>query len=83
VARSSGGRVTFDLDHHHGGRRHAIMLMITGAMRAGLGHLRFWVSLAVALLIAGAAAFPVNRWLISRGLGHALVHEYHSHHLRR
>ena len=55
----------------------AIMLVIPGAMTAGLGHLLFCASLAVALLIAGAAAFPVNRWLISRGLGHALVHEYH------
>jgi hypothetical protein len=35
--------------------------------------------LAVALLIAGAAAYPVNRWLISRGMGHAVVHSHHSH----
>ena len=60
----------------------AIMLVIPGAMTAGLGHLLFWASLAVALLIAGAAAFPVNRWLMSRGLGHALVHEYHGRHHR-
>ena len=44
----------------------AIMLLIPGAMDAGLGHLLFWGSLAVALLIAGAAAFPVNRWLSAR-----------------
>lgn len=55
----------------------AIMLVIPGAMDAGLGSLLFWGSLAAALLIAGAAAFPVNRWLISRGWGHALVHKHH------
>jgi hypothetical protein len=55
----------------------AIMLVIPGAMNAGLGSLLFWGSLAVALLIAGAAAFPVNRWLIARGYGHALVHHHH------
>ena len=37
--------------------------------------LLFWGSLAVALVIAGAAAFPVNRWLLARGKGHAAVHE--------
>ena len=58
----------------------AIMLVIPGAMEAGLGSLLFWGSLAVALLIAGAAAFPVNRWLISRGWGHAVVHQHHGHH---
>lgn len=58
----------------------AIMLLIPGAMEAGLDSLLFWGSLAVALMIAGAAAFPVNRWLISRGKGHAVVHEYHHHH---
>jgi len=55
----------------------AIMLVIPGAMDAGLDSLLFWGSLAVALLIAGVAAFPVNRWLIARGYGHALVHEHH------
>ena len=55
----------------------AIMLIIPGAMEAGLDSLLFWGSLVVALLIAGVAAFPVNRWLISRGRGHAVVHEYH------
>jgi hypothetical protein len=58
----------------------AIMLLIPGAMEAGLDSLLFWGSLAVALMIAGAGAFPVNRWLISRGKGHAVVHEYHHHH---
>jgi hypothetical protein len=54
----------------------AIMIVIPGAMDAGLDSLLFWSSLAVALLIAGAAAFPVNRWLIARGYGHALVHNH-------
>ncbi|MEO5576556.1 MAG: DUF4396 domain-containing protein, partial [Gaiellaceae bacterium] len=39
----------------------------------------FWGSLAAALLIAGAVAFPVNRWLIARGKGHAVVHAHHGH----
>ena len=55
----------------------AIMLLIPGAMEAGLTNPLFWGSLAVALLIAGAAAFPVNRWLIARGKGHAVVHRHH------
>jgi hypothetical protein len=58
----------------------AIMLMIPGAMEAGLTNLLFWGSLAVALLVAGAAAFPFNRWLIARGKGHAVVHAHHGHH---
>jgi hypothetical protein len=57
----------------------AIMLVIPGAMHAGLGSLLFWGSLTVALVIAGAAAFPVNRWLIARGRGHAVVHQHHAH----
>jgi hypothetical protein len=57
----------------------AIMLVIPGAMDAGLDSILFWISLAVALLIAGVAAFPVNRWLISRGKGHAVVHAHHRH----
>ena len=57
----------------------AVMLAIPGAMDAGLGELRFWAGLALSLLIAGAAAFPVVRWLISRGSGHAVVHEHHGH----
>jgi hypothetical protein len=44
----------------------------------GLGPL-FWWSLAVSLLIAGVVAFPVNRWLIARGKGHAVVHAHHAH----
>jgi hypothetical protein len=56
-----------------------IMLAIPGAMEAGLGSLVFWGSLAVALAIAFVAAFPVNRYLIARGKGHAVVHEHHEH----
>lgn len=59
----------------------AVVLLIPGAMEAGLGSLLFWGSLAIALGIAFVAAFPVNRYLISRGRGHAVVHQYHgSHH---
>jgi hypothetical protein len=54
-----------------------VMLAIPGAMEAGLGDALFWGSLAVALAVAGVAAFPVNRWLIARGRGHAVVHAVH------
>lgn len=54
-----------------------MMLMIPGAMNASLDSLLFWGSLASALVIAGIAAFPVNRWLTARGRGHALAHAYH------
>ena len=57
-----------------------IMLAIPGAMEAGLTSLLFWGSLAFALAVAFVAAFPVNRWLISRGRGHAVVHQYHGGH---
>jgi uncharacterized protein DUF4396 len=57
----------------------AIMLVIPGAMDAGLASILFWASLAVSLAIAAVAAFPVNRWLISRGRGHAVVHAHHHH----
>ena len=55
----------------------AIMLAIPGAMHAGPTTLLFWASLAFALLVAGVAAWPVNRWLIARGRGHAVVHRHH------
>jgi len=58
----------------------AIMLVIPGAMSAGLSEPLFWGSLAFALAVAGVAAYPVNRWLIARGRGHAVVHAYHGHH---
>jgi hypothetical protein len=53
----------------------AIVLLIPGAMDAGLGDVLFWGALSVALVIAGAFALPLNRWLIARGKGHAVVHE--------
>jgi hypothetical protein len=53
----------------------AIMLAIPGAMEAGLDNVLFWGSLSVALAVAGAAAFPVNRALLKRGKGHCAVHE--------
>lgn len=55
----------------------AIMLVIPGAMDAGLAEPLFWGSLLFALIVAGVAAFPINRWLIARGRGHALVHQHH------
>jgi hypothetical protein len=57
-----------------------IVVLIPGAMAAGLGDPLFWGSLAAALLIAGACAFPVNRWLLVRGKGHAVVHQFHEAH---
>jgi hypothetical protein len=58
----------------------AIMLLIPGAMNAGLDDPLFWGSLVASLVIAGAAAYPVNRFLIARGKGHAVVHAHHGHH---
>jgi hypothetical protein len=52
-----------------------ILLTIPDAMEAGLGSLLFWGSLSFSLVVAGAFAVPVNRWLIVRGKGHAVVHE--------
>jgi hypothetical protein len=57
----------------------AVMLAVPGAMEAGLDSLLFWGSLAFALAVAGAIALPVNRWLIARGKGHAVVHETGAH----
>jgi len=56
----------------------AIMLLMPGAMDAALDQPLFWGSLAGSLIIAGAAAFPVVRYLISRGRGHAVVHQHHA-----
>lgn len=58
----------------------AVMLVIPGAMNAGLGQVLFWVALAISLAIAFLVALPVNRWMISRGKGHAVVHAHHGHH---
>lgn len=52
-----------------------IMLAIPGAMESGLGDPLFWGALSFALVVAGAFALPLNRWLLSRGKGHAAVHE--------
>ncbi len=57
----------------------AIMLLIPGAMDAGLNSIGFYAALTAALIIAGAAAYPINRWLISRGKGHAVIHQHHAH----
>ena len=51
--------------------------LVPGALAAGLGDGLFWWSLLVSLVIAFAAAVPVNRWLIARGKGHAVVHQFH------
>ena len=56
-----------------------IILLWPGAMDAGLADLLFWGSLAIALAVAFVAAFPVNRALIARGRGHAVVHHHHEH----
>lgn len=56
----------------------AVMLLVPGAMDAGLDQPLFWGSLAGSLIIAGAATFPVVRYLISRGQGHAVVHKHHA-----
>jgi hypothetical protein len=53
------------------------ILIVPGAISAGLGDGLFWWSIGVGLLIAGAIAFPVNRYLIARGRGHAVMHSHH------
>ena len=55
----------------------AVVLVIPGAMAAGLGDALFWGSLALVLALAWVVAFPVNRWLIARGRGHAVAHAHH------
>src|ERR671917_266550 len=57
----------------------ALMLAIPGAMESGVGDVLFWGALSVALVVAGIVAFPVNRWLITRGKGHAVLHESGHH----
>jgi hypothetical protein len=57
----------------------AIVLVVPGAMDAGLTDALFWGSLAVALAVAYPPTFLVNRWLIARGRGHAVVHAHHGH----
>ncbi|WP_433211115.1 DUF4396 domain-containing protein [Dactylosporangium sp. CS-047395] len=55
----------------------AVVLAIPGAMDAGLSSPLFWLSLAISLVVAFAVTVPVNRWLIARGRGHAVVHQHH------
>jgi Domain of unknown function (DUF4396) len=55
------------------------ILLVPSAIDAGLREALFWWSLGVSLLIAFVFAFPLNRWLIARGRGHAVVHAYHAH----
>lgn len=59
----------------------AFVLAVPGAINAGLNTTLFWISLALSLLVAFAAAFPVNRYLIARGKGHAVMHEHHHMHM--
>lgn len=54
-----------------------VIALWPGAMEAGLADLLFWVSLALSLAIAFVVTTPVNKWLIGRGKGHAVVHQYH------
>ena len=55
----------------------SVMLVVPGAMDAGLGTVLFWGALALSLAVAFVLTVPVNRWLISRGRGHAVVHGLH------
>lgn len=57
-----------------------VMLVVPGAMDAGLGDALFWGALAFALLVAFVLTVPVNRWLIARARGHAVVHGLHHGH---
>lgn len=54
-----------------------VMVGVPGAMGAGLSDVLFWVSLALSLVLAFLLTTPVNRWMIGRGRGHAVVHAYH------
>src|SRR3712207_1500698 len=52
----------------------AVMLLVPGAMESGVDSVLFWGALSFALAVAGVVAYPVNRWLITRGRGHAVLH---------
>ena len=56
-----------------------VMAVIPGAMNAGLVEPLFWISMPIALAVAYVAAYPVNRYLLTKGKGHALVMKYHGH----
>lgn len=55
----------------------AVMVGVPGAMDAGISNALFWGALVFSLLVAFVLTTPVNRWLIARGRGHAVVHAYH------
>jgi Domain of unknown function (DUF4396) len=55
----------------------AFIVVVPGALNAGLGSVLFWASLAGSLVVAFVVTTPVNRWMIGRGKGHAVVHAYH------
>ncbi|MFD0276121.1 DUF4396 domain-containing protein [Kitasatospora sp. NPDC127111] len=57
----------------------SVMVTVPGAMDAGLGDLLFWIALAGSLALAFALTVPVNKWMIGRGRGHAVVHAHHQH----
>ncbi|NUO96631.1 MAG: DUF4396 domain-containing protein [Nonomuraea sp.] len=57
-----------------------VMVVVPGAMDAGLADWLFWAALAGSLLVAFVLTTPVNKWLISRGKGHAVIHQYHQGH---
>jgi len=58
----------------------AVIVAVPGALNAGLADLLFWGSLVFSLVVAFVVTTPVNRWMISRGKGHAVVHHYHHAH---
>jgi len=57
----------------------AVLLVVPGAMHAGLTEALFWGALAIAFAVAFVITTPVNKWLIGRGRGHAVVHAFHGH----
>ncbi|MET8152411.1 DUF4396 domain-containing protein [Actinoplanes sp. NPDC049668] len=58
----------------------AVIVAVPGAMDAGLTSALFWGALAFSLVVAFVLTTPVNRWMISRGRGHAVVHQHHHAH---
>ena len=56
------------------------VLVVPGALNAGLGDAKFWWSIVIGFAIAFGPAWAMNRWLIARGKGHAVAHEYHQGH---
>jgi hypothetical protein len=57
----------------------AFILLVPGAMEAGLGDAKFWWAIALGFALAYGPAYLANRWLIARGRGHAVAHAYHRH----